>query len=258
MGLFDLFKGSSKTSKGSSASREGEKPNSAAVAAAKWAEAAANKRAQNYDRQEALASLAEMGTAEAAAALLKRFTFKIDPSITDQEEKDGAYNGVLNAGQAAIEPIRTFAAKAESLAWPIKILKGILDENALVEELLIWLSRWDTEYAKFIDPKLQLLSAMAEYKHEDIIEGTSRFLEDVDEEARFLAVGAVLAQDDPSTEGALLDALEAEESFRVKNKIVDGILARQWPVPEERQAQIRKVLPPGCTIDGEGKLHRRE
>src|SRR5215470_10440294 len=131
MGLFDRFKGGKK-----------EK----ASPAAKWAEKAGDKRAQNYDRQEALQQLAEMGTADAVAALLKRFTFHMEPSITDQEEKDIAYRGVLHAGQEAIEPVRAFAAKAESLAWPMKIMKELVDENAYTEELLLWLSKWDTEY----------------------------------------------------------------------------------------------------------------
>ncbi len=255
MGLFDLFKGgSSKSGKVSPT----EKPSSAAAAAAKWAEKAGDKRAQNYDRQEAIATLAEMGTAEAAAALLKRFTFKIDPSITDQEEKDGAYNGVLNAGAAAVEPVRAFAAKAESLAWPMKILKELLDENAYVEELILWLSRWDIEYSKFIDPKLSILSALAEHRHEKIMTATLPFLEDVNEEARFLAVGAVLAQGDPAAIVPVLDALLVEESFRVKNKIVDGVLARAWAVPEDRRDAVRKALPAGYTANAEGTLNKRE
>src|SRR5580658_2506514 len=232
MGLFDLFKSGNR----GRAPRASEKPTSAAVAAAKWAEKAGDKRAQNYDRQEALAALADMGTSEAAAALLKRFTFKMDPSITDQEEKDVAYNGVLNAGKSAIEPVRAFAAKAESLAWPMKILKDLLGEEDYVEELTLWLSPWDTEYAKFIDPKLQILSSLSEYKHEKIMGAAQPFLEDVDEEARFRAVAAVLAQDDATSVGALLDVLVQEESFRVKNKIIDGILTRGWRVPEERLA----------------------
>jgi HEAT repeat protein len=122
----------------------------------------------------------------------------------------------------------------------------------------VWLARWDTDYAKFIDPKLQILSALAEYKQEKILEAVLRFLEDVDEETRFRAVGAVLAQDEATTVGALLDALECEESFRVKNRIVDGVLARGWSIPDERRAAVRKVLPPGSTIDGEGKLRKRE
>jgi hypothetical protein len=256
MGLFDLFKGGTKKDAGGT--RASERPTSAAAAAAKWAEAAGNKRAQNYDRQEALQNLAEMGTPEAVTALLKRFTFKMDPSITDQEEKEIAYSGILKAGQAAVDPIRAFAAKAESLAMPMKLMEEILEPDAYIEELIVWLSRWDTEYAKFIDPKLAILSALAEHKHEKILEATRRFLEDVDEDTRFLAVGAVLAQDDPNIVGALLDVLAAEESFRVKNKILDGIRAHGWAIPEERRAAIRKALPAGYTIDGEGRLHKRE
>ena len=39
----------------------------------------------------------------------------------------------------------------------MKILKELLSEEAYVEEILTWLERWDTEYAKFVDPKIQLL-----------------------------------------------------------------------------------------------------
>jgi hypothetical protein len=198
-----------------------------------------------------------MGTADAAAALLKRFTFTMDPSITDQEEKDGAYNGILNAGEAAIEPVRAFAAKVDSLAWPMKILKALLDENAYIEEIILWLSRWDTEYAKFIDPKLQILTALHDYRHEKIRTAVEPFLEDVNEEARFHAVSATLAQQDPEAAGALLRCLEQEESFRIKNKIVDGLLLNGWVVPEDVREKTRKVLPPGYTIDAEGKLRKR-
>src|SRR5580658_7485214 len=149
MGLFDLFKGEKKGSKGNPAS--------------KWAERV-EKRAQNYDRQEAIQALAEMATAEAVEVLLKRFTFHIDPSITDQEEKESAFRGILRAEKNAIEPVRAFAGKAESLAWPMKILKELVDDQEYTEELLRWLARWDTEYAKFVDPKVQILTALEEQK----------------------------------------------------------------------------------------------
>ncbi len=245
MGLFDMFK------------KGGEAPDAAAQAAAKWAEKAGDKRAQNYDRQEAIAELAEMGTAEAAAALLKRFTFNLDPSITDQEEKDGAYQGILAAGQAALPAIRAFAAKTESLAWPIKIIKELLDEDAYVEELLRWLERWDTEYAKFIDPKLQLLAALEEHKHPTILPKVEPFLEDVNGDARFLAVGAVLSQENDSAIPALLNALDAEESLRVKNRILDGFVARGWVVPDDDVTKTRKALPPEYSVDARRMVVKR-
>src|SRR5215472_53019 len=105
MGRFDRFKGGTK---GESRGR----PKTSA--AAKWADRI-EKRVQNYDRQEAIQALADMANAEAAEVLLKRFTFHMDPSITDQEEKDAAFHGILRAGKEAIAPVRAFAARAESL-----------------------------------------------------------------------------------------------------------------------------------------------
>src|SRR5262245_27583343 len=125
MGFFDLFKGKKEKEKGS--------VSAGAKAAAKWAEKAADKRAQNYDRQEALQALAEMATPEAAAALLKRFNFIIDPSITVAEEKQVTFEGIFKAGKGAIDPVRAYGNKAESVAWPIKIMKAIVEEEQFVD-----------------------------------------------------------------------------------------------------------------------------
>jgi hypothetical protein len=247
MGLFDLFKGGARTEK---------KERGKANPAAKWADRV-EKRAQNYDRQEAIQALADLGTAEAAEVLLKRFTFLIDPSITDQEEKDAAFRGILRAGKAAIEPVRGFVAKAESLAWPMKILKELVEEPEYTAELLRWLSRWDTEYAKFVDPKVQLLAELEEHRHPDIRAEVERFLEDVNEPARFHAVAALLAQNDAAAAPALARVLGDEESLRVRTKIADGLASRGWTVPEEEREAVRKALPPGFTLDGNGRVAKR-
>jgi HEAT repeat protein len=251
MGFFDLFKGGSQGG-------EKKKATSDEAAAAKYADTASNKRAQNYDRQEAIVALAEMKTPEAAAALMKRFTFNADPSITDQEEKQVALEGVLAAGVAAVDPVRAFALKAESLAWPMKILKELLEEEAYVGELLELLAKWDTEYAKFVDPKLQLLVELQDFEDERIRAAVEPFLEDTNETARFSAAATTFAQKDPAAVPALLKLLSDEESFRIKNKVCDGFIAQGWVVPEDQRDATRKALPSGYTIDGEGKLKKRD
>src|SRR5258708_21892053 len=177
------------------------------------------KRGESYDRQEAITALSEMGTPEAVGALLKRFTFHIDASITDQEEKDAAFQGVLRAGTSASEPVRALAAKAESLAWPMKIARELLEEAEYIDELLRWLQRWDTEYSKFVDPKVQILTALEDYKSERVRESVERFLEDVNEPSRFHAASALFAQGDAAALPALLKVLVEEESVRVRMKI---------------------------------------
>lgn len=254
MGIFDFFKGSDKKDGAKKASK---KEVSASSVVAKYGDRASDKRAQNYDRGEALGMLAEVGTAESAAALLKRFTFKIDPSITDQEEKDVAAQGVLAAGREAIEPIRAFSEKAESLSWPMRILKELVDEDEYVEELLTWLDRWDTEYSKFIDPKLQLLVALEESKHAKIREAVEPFLEDVNETARFHAACAIFNQEDgESSAAAILRILPDEESFRVKNKVADMFAQKGWVVPADQREATAKALPQNYSIDSAGKIRK--
>ena len=247
MGLFDLFK---------AGARGDGKDRSKGNPAAKWADRI-ERRAQNYDRQEAIQALAEMASSDAARLLLKRFTFHIDPSITDQEEKEAAFRGVLRAGKGAIEPVRSFAAKAESLAWPMKIIHELVGETEYVEELLRWLASWDTEYAKFVEPKVQILAELEEHKHEHIRPGVERFLEDVNEPARFHAVAALLAQDDPASAHALARTLSTEESVRVRHKVIEGLAARGWPLADAEREAVRKALPSTFAIDGNGHIVAR-
>jgi hypothetical protein len=246
MGLFDRFKGGPKAEK-----RDKSNP------AAKWADRL-EKRVQNYDRQEAIQALADMASGEAAVVLLKRFTFHMDPSITDQEEKDAAFRGILRAGKAAIEPVRAFAEKAESLAWPMKIMKELVTADEYVEELLRWLSRWDTEYSKFVDPKVQLLTALEEHKDPRIREVVERFLDDVNEPSRFHAVSALLAQDDAAAAAALAELLlPTEESVRIRTKVAEGLALKRWPIPDSEREAVRRALPPAFGLDTNGIVLKR-
>lgn len=242
MGLFDFFK-SKKTS---------ETGNEPVVDknVRRLGRVAADKHAQNYDRSDAIQSLAMMGTSDSAAALLKRFTFYIDPSITDQEEKDAAFAGVLAAKDNAIQPIRDFCQRAESLTWPLKMLEQLLPEDGYVDELLNLLSRYDSEYTKNSEPKLQLISELERRKRDDLLEAVEPFLQDVNEPVRFHAVSTVFAQEDPNAVGAICDALIEEESVRVKNRICEALVARKWEIPEGRRTDIKGAIPNGFYLDG--------
>ena len=109
MGLFDVFKGGG----------GGLKKHAARVA---------NKRAQQHERWESIQALAKDGSDEALRALLVRFTIRVDPSITDGEEKNAAFHGIVLHGEAALGPTRDFLESSDTLAWPLKILKEIQSE----------------------------------------------------------------------------------------------------------------------------------
>jgi len=240
MGLFDFLK----------RSKEDENSDDTKLDknVARMGRTAADKRAQNYDRMEAIQNLCAVATADSAAALLKRFSFYIDPSITDQEEKEIAFRGIIAAGEEAVEPIREFCVKAESFTWPMKMLAELLDEEKYIDELLILLERFDTDYAKKQEPKLQIIAELEGKKRSDIRPAVERFLDDFDERVRFHTVATLFSQDEEASAEPILSALVDEESVRVKNRIAEGLASRAWKVPDELVDDVSAALPSGYVV----------
>ena len=152
MGLFDLF-GKKKTDGVPQKKQPSERE------FVRLSRMVGDKMAQNYDRQEALEAMSAVGTAQSAAALLRRFNWSMDPSITDQEEKELALRGVVAAGDAALDPLRTYCAKAESLTWPLKVLREIVPEERIADELLALLDQFDTDYVQSDSPYEAIIRA---------------------------------------------------------------------------------------------------
>lgn len=209
-----------------------------------------NKLSQNIDRQEAIDALAKMGTRASAAALLKRFDWLMDPTILDSEEKEAALAGVVRAGEEAIEPIRAYCRKSESLLWALKALAKIVPPERLAEELLALLDQFDTEYIRNPEPKIQLITELSHYPSEDVRIAVEPFLNDASEPVRFAAATALFELSLSESVQSLIAALETEESLRIKNRIAQGLLDRKWPVPEEQLATCKQALPNDYRLDG--------
>jgi HEAT repeat protein len=250
MGLFDFLKGG----KGERSGSKGE-PTSSALR--KHAARVANKRAQAPDRWDSIQALAQMGTPEAIEALLARFSFQTDPSITDQEEKDAAFEAVVETGATAVEPVKHFLRTAETIAWPLRMLDRLLEPEEVLTELLGSLAVMHLEYERDPERKLSLLSTLEERRDPRVIEAAARFLEDVNETARFYAAGAIYAQENAdAVRPLLLAALAKEDSVRTRARILEGFAARGWDVGEHRE-KLSKQLPPGFSLDAKGIVQKK-
>lgn len=228
----------------------------------------ANKRAQAPDRWDAIQSLSQLRAqahkdkaadrvAAVVAALLPRFTYYTDPTITDQEEKDLAFRAILDGGTDGVPAIRAFMQRSESLVWPLKMLDRLLGPEEVTGELLALLEPMDTEYQRDPQRKLQLLQALEERRDPRIAAAVVRFFEDVNETARFHAVGAVLAQSDGDVHReAAARLLPTEESVRVKARVLERFAERGWDLGAARPA-MEKQPPPGWSVASSGIPARR-
>jgi hypothetical protein len=213
----------------------------------------ADRRAQAPDRWESIQALAKMKTPESAEALLRRFGFRIDPSITDQEEKDAAFEGIVATGPAAVAPTRAFLRTTQAVSWPIKILERLLSAEEVVSEILALLEPMDTEYARDPERKIELIAYLVDRRDARIGAGVVRF----NETARFQAAAALLSQPDAEAHrDALLDRIEKDDSVRVRVRILDGLRELGWSIPEARRDTLRVRLPQGWALDAAGVPRR--
>jgi len=240
MGLFDLF---SKKPAAESKPKE-----VSAKELARLTRLVSNKMSQNYERQEAIEQLSQMANVHGASALLRRFDFSMEPSIVDQDEKEAAVHGIVAAGDAALDPIHAYCARAESLNWPLKVLRQIVPNDQIVTELLTLLDQFDTEYMRNPEPKIQLISMLAEYRTKEVREAVEPFLADVNEAVRFHAAGTIFAVNDPEALEPLITAIGEEESLRVKNRVARGIEQAGWEVPARLLERCEGALPPGYGV----------
>ncbi|MBW1830667.1 MAG: hypothetical protein DRH23_08140 [Deltaproteobacteria bacterium] len=238
MGLFDVFKGGGS-------------------GLAKHITRVANKRAQQHERSESIQVLASDGSEEALRGLLTRFNLRVDPSITDGEEKNAAFLGVVQNGEAALGPVRDFLASSDTLAWPLKILKEIQSEEEVTTILLELLSTMHTEYERDPQKKVDVIASFEERKDPRIVDAVTRFLEDMNETVRFYVVGAILTQDEADT---ALDAMTAafitEESVRVRIRMLDGYIERSWTLGAVKD-EASKKMPTGYTLGKKGEVRKK-
>ena len=239
MGLFDLF-----------SKKNSESQRVSARDLQRFERLVGNKLSQNLDRQDAIDQLCKINTAESAAVLLKRFDWQLDPSITDQEEKENCLAGIVAAGDVALVPIRAYCKKAESLMWPLKAIKQIVPNEALSEELLGLLDQFDTEYVRNTQPKVQLITELGEHRSEDVRVALEAFLQDASEPVRFATVTSLFAIGDAASLPALTAMLESEESLRIKNRLAQGIANAGWEISAALAGALAKGLPPGYRIEG--------
>jgi HEAT repeat protein len=146
--------------------------------------------------------------------------------------------------------------RAESLSWPLKMLDRLSTPTAVIERLTELLAEMDTEYERDPQRKIQTLSALEERRDPRIAAGLVRFLRDANETARFHAASALLAQPEAlEHKAALVACLLAEDSVRVRNRILEAFASLGWDVGPDADA-VRLRLPAGYRLDARGIPHR--
>lgn len=216
-----------------------------------------NKYGQPQDRQAALRQVAEMGTEEAASVLLERFTFRIEQTIGDEEEKQSVCDDLVRFGSVAVQPILRFLETENAPYWPIKALRQILGDEETVTHLLDIIDRCEAIFDRDIERKVLLVQNLREFRDPRVRDRLLAFSRDENEELRVQAVEGLMEMGQQEMADTMIDRLlDPDETQRVKTAILNLLIEKKWKV-KHRKEEVRKAIPPTFWIDDVGVIHRR-
>src|SRR5260370_125947 len=113
------------------------------------------------NRQGAIEELGALKTEAAIDALLLRFTFRVDPGITDDEEKQHVHALVVEAGPAALPAVKRFILTRDEISWPLRALGALLPEPEVIAVLGQALRKAAIGYHRVTQEKVLLLPAIS-------------------------------------------------------------------------------------------------
>jgi HEAT repeat protein len=211
------------------------------------------------NRQGAIEELGGMKTEAAIDALLSRYTFRVDPGITDDDEKARVLALVTQAGDVALAPVKRFISSRDEISWPLRALEGLLPEAEVVKFLVEVATKIGGEYSRVPEKKVLLLHALSAHRSPDIAPAVLPLLGDMDDEVQIAAAEVVVKQQHPAGREPLIQHfLKAHEGSNARvREALSGLLADSgWDV-KGYTPKVEAALPQGYKLDSRGKVLRK-
>ena len=211
------------------------------------------------NRQGAIEELGELKTEAAIEALLSRYTFRVDPGITDDDEKARVLALVTQAGDVALAPVKRFISSRDEISWPLRALEGLLPEAEVVKFLVEVARKIGGEYSRVPEKKVLLLHALSAHRSPDIAPAVLPFLDDMDDEVQIAAAEVIVKQQHPAGREPLIQHfLKAHEASNARvREALSGLLADSgWDV-KGYTPKVEAALPQGYKLDSRGKVLRK-
>ncbi len=217
------------------------------------------KIAIKEERMGAIEAMAHLGNPEIAIPhLLARFDYSLEHGIQDEREKNRAMDGILGYGEGAVPIVRNHLVEKFRIAWPIKILSKLKDQNFIVAALKECLDFGDTSFnMNALEKNYDVLCYLRDYPLPGYKEKLGHFLKDPDERIRFAAVEALAEQSDEGIDQLLEPFLsdESSDNRRIREVVVNAFVGNSWKVTDQELFMEGFVIP-GVRIQKDGSITR--
>lgn len=219
-----------------------------------------NPKAIREDRWAAIEYLSHLDEKDkAVSGLLERFDYSLEHGINDTREKELAMKGIVRFGKEALPFVRQKISTTTRIAWPIKILKDIADENDIVATLKGSLNYNDVSFDQSaVDKNYDILCYLRDYKLGEEWKKVTHFLNDPDERVRFACVETLIEQNAPGL-SEILERFVSDvsaENRRIRQAVVIAFVRNGWRLKDPSvfpEGQIE----PGVLVNQQGQIEIR-
>lgn len=216
-----------------------------------------SKNQQHDDRMWCIQQLAEMDTDDATRALFRRWDMVSDKKREDIVEKEYLAEVLVQKGRGVLEFVREHNDRSVNITWPIQVMRRVVADEEVVEELLRALAHENNRAASFRpEKKLRLIQLLADYPDDPrLTEGVLPCVSDFDADVRYEAAQLLGSAGGEEARDALLNQLcsAGEESARVRQAILQALHARGHSVVE-RKEELAPLLGDFWRIGPKGAL----
>lgn len=217
-----------------------------------------NPNQQPAERKFAIQSLAQLGTDEAAKALVLRFGMRAEQSIVDEEEKKMAADALIGMGEKSIAPVQEFIRHETSLYWPIRTLAGIIGKETTVDFLLQEIEDCEAIFERDVLRKMELISNLNQFDDTRVPDTLKKVLdEEENEEIKARAIEGLGDIADKDMIKYFIDRLvNPRETQRIRNVLLQIAVDKKWKM-KYRRDEIKPLLPATYWIDDVGIIRRK-
>lgn len=193
--------------------------------------------AQPEYRRAAMDKLVEIGTEEAIAALLQRFTFNASGQIADESEKHDLVDQLATLGEPAKAPLMRFIRTEKNIAFPIKALLKILPKDEGIAFLCETLKAYEPLDHRSTQAKATLVMSLSEVCGPEHAPVFVPYLDDHHDDVQFQAVVVLEKLKNPDVKDAIAGVCVGEaHASRVQRRAAQALADLKWPVKERYDA----------------------
>ena len=213
--------------------------------------------AQPDYRRGAMDKLFEIGTDEAYAALLQRFTYNANGQIADETEKNDLVKELADQGEKVLPALKTFVQSEQQLAYPIRALVEIMGRAEARDFLLDTLARYEPIDHRSTKSKISLIIALADLCEAEHATRLAPYLEDHSDDVQAQTVMAIEQLANPETREALCGVCAGDlHAARVQRQAATALVDLGWSV-KDRYASFNEELKDEFIVGKKGALIRK-